>query len=239
MKLKLFIGIVCSLVASIAYAHQAGEFFVRGGVATVAPNESSDGVAIPALGISAIAGTNAEVANNSQLGLTLNYMLSPELGIELLASTPFKHDITANLDGYSAGLKVKAGSTRQLPPTVSLVYYPMGNASGALQPYLGVGINYTIFFKESADPALESLTGTLAGAAGPVPLNLKLDNSVGVAVQAGLDYQVNDRWHVNAAIRWIDISTDATFTSSLGDTIVVKNVDINPLVYQLTLGYKF
>ena len=239
MKGKLFTAILFSLLASQALAHEAGDFFIRAGVATVTPHESSDGIAIPALGISAINGTGAEVGNDTQLGLTLNYMFTPELGIELLASTPFKHDITANLNGYSAGLKVRAGDTQHLPPTLSVVYYPMGNASGALQPYLGIGVNYTIFFKESVDPALEALTGTLAGTSGPVPMDLKLDNSVGVALQAGVDYQLNDRWHVNGAVRWINISTDATFTSSLGDTIVVKNVDINPWVFQVTMGYKF
>jgi outer membrane protein len=239
MKLKPLVTIVCLLFAMEAYAHEAGEFFVRGGLAAVAPHESSDGIAIPALGMTAIAGTNAEVGNDTQLGLTVNYMFSPNIGIELLGSTPFSHDITANLNGYSPGLKVKAGESKQLPPTVSVVYYPMGNASGALQPYVGLGVNYTIFFKKNADPELESLTGTLAGTSGPVPLDLHLDNSVGVALQGGLDYSIDNRWHVNAAVRWINIETDATFTSSLGDTIVVKNVKINPWVFQLTLGYKF
>lgn len=239
MKSRMLVLIVLGLLGVNAYAHEAGEFFMRVGLATVAPHDSSDGIAVPALNITPIAGTAAEVGNDTQFGLTFNYMFSPELGIEVLAATPFKHDITANLNGYSAGLKVKAGDTKQLPPTVSVVYYPMGNASGPFQPYIGAGLNYTLFFSENAAPELESLTGTLAGAAGPVPLDLSLDSSWGLALQAGVDYMVDTKWHVNASVRWIDINTDATFKSSLGDTITVKNVQIDPWVFQLNVGYTF
>ena len=70
-------------------------------------------------------------------------------------------------------------------------------------------------------------------------MKLKLDNSFGAAVQAGVGYQINENWHLNAAIRWIDINTDATFTSALGDTITVDDVEIDPFVYQINVGYTF
>ncbi|MFN3239008.1 MAG: OmpW family outer membrane protein [Pseudomonadales bacterium] len=44
---------------------------------------------------------------------------------------------------------------------------------------------------------------------------------------------------MNAAIRYIDIETDAVFESALGDTITVDNVSIDPMVYQFTFGYSF
>ena len=89
------------------------------------------------------------------------------------------------------------------------------------------------------DSDLEALTGTLEGAPGPVDLDLKLDNSLGFAAQFGFDYFVNGNWYVNAAIRYIDIETDAVFESALGDIITVKDVAIDPFVYQLTFGYSF
>ncbi len=236
---NLVTAVVCAVCSSMSLAYEAGDIFVRAGIATVAPNESSDGIAIPALGVEPIAGTEAELDNNSQLGLTINYMLSSKLGLELLAATPFKHKVTANLDGFSAGLSVPAGETHHLPPTLSVVYYPWGGSNSAFQPYLGAGLNYTIMFDTDVDPALEALTGDLAGAGGPVPLELDADNSFGVAFQLGADLSVNDNWHVNASIRWIDIETDATFTSALGDTITVDNIEIDPLVWQINLGYKF
>jgi outer membrane protein len=237
--LTLAACLVGCLATNTAFAYEARDLFVRVGLANVSPDETSDGIAIPALGITPIAGTGAEVDLNNQLGLTVNYMLSSSFGVELLASTPFTHDVTANLNGYAAGLKVAAGSVKQLPPTLSVVYYPMGNSSSAWQPYAGLGVNYTIFFKEKTNTELEALTGTLAGAAGPVPLDLKVDNSVGLAWQVGLDYKMTDKWSLNGAVRWIDIKTDAVFTSSLGDTIRVNNIDLSPVVYQLSVGYTY
>lgn len=237
--LTIAAAVAAASIATPALAYEAGDIIVRAGLATVAPDEKSDGIAVPALGIAPIDGTEAEVDDNTTLGLTLTYMLGSKLGIELLAATPFKHDISANLDGYSSGLKVDAGETKQLPPTLSAVYYPLGDSGSAFQPYLGVGVNYTIFFEEDVDSDLESLTGTLAGASGPVPLDLELDDSVGVAVQIGADYSINKNWLLNASVRWIDINTDATFKSSLGETIAVDDVEIDPWVYQINIGYKF
>lgn len=237
--LSLAAAVSAAAISGQVSAYEQGDIIFRVGVATVAPDESSDGVAIPALSVPAIAGTEAEVDNDTQLGLTLTYMLSNKLGVELLAATPFSHDITANLDGYASGLKVDAAEIKHLPPTLSAIYYPMAENGSAFQPYVGVGINYTIFFEEDVDASLEALTGTLAGASGPVPMKLKLDDSVGLALQVGADYALNENWHVNASVRWIDIDTDATFTSALGDTITVDNVEIDPWVYQVNIGYKF
>lgn len=239
MRMKVVVCVLALLCTANAVAYEAGDIFVRVGAVGVMPNESSDGIAIPALSIAPIAGTEVEIGNETQLGLTLNYMFSPTLGLDLLAATPFKHSLTANLDGFQAGLSVPAGETHHLPPTLSLVYYPMGNSSSAFQPYIGAGLNYTIMFDTKVSGELEALTGTLAGAAGPVPLELDLDNSVGLGLLVGADFALDDKWHINASVRWIDINTDATFTSALGDTITVGNVEIDPLVWQLNVGYTF
>ena len=243
MKLRYALTLVTLLAALFttngAMAFEAGQFFMRAGLANVAPGSSSDGIAIPALDIAPIPGTEAEADVDTQLGLTFNYMINSRLGIELLAATPFSHDITADLDGFQAGLKVDAGSVKQLPPTLSLNYYPMGGTGQKFQPYVGLGLNYTIFFEEDVDSDLEALTGNLAGAPGPVDLDLELDDSVGLAAQVGFDYFVNDNWYINAAVRYIDIETDATFESALDDTITVDNVAIDPMVYQFTFGYSF
>lgn len=236
MNINLIVLVMACAVSQFALAEQ-GDWVVRTGFATVSPNASSDGIAVPALGIAPIPGTEAEPELDTQLGLTVTYFWRQNLGIELLASTPFAHKITADLDGFSAGLEVDAAEVKQLPPTLSLIYYPFAERGGAFQPYAGIGVNYTLFFSEDVDSDLEALTGTLAGAAGPVDLDLDVDDSIGLAYQLGFDYRINSRWNVNAAIRYINIETDATFKSALGDTITVKNIEVNPIVYQLTFGY--
>ena len=75
------------------------------------------------------------------MGLTATYMFSDKFDVELLAATPFKHQITANGN--------ELGETKQLPPTLSLQYYPMG-AGSAYQPYFGIDLNYTAFFDEKS-----------------------------------------------------------------------------------------
>jgi len=225
-----------ALAAQPAFGYETGDILVRAGAVTVAPDESSDGVAIPALDIGKMPGTRAEVNNDTQLGLTATYMFSSSWGIELLAATPFKHDITANLGG---GTKVKAGDTKHLPPTLSVVWYPLGSGN-MVKPYVGAGLNYTAFFSEGVNSEIEALAGELAGLDGPLPMKLKLDDSWGLAAQVGVDIDLTERWHLNASVRWIDIETKASFRASgVGRVISVSNVEIDPWVYQLNLGYRF
>jgi outer membrane protein len=206
------------LATGEAAAYQAGDFIVRAGVASVQPNEDSgalklDGAALP--------GTGAGVDNNEQLGLTFTYMLTPDWGLGLLAATPFEHDIKAK------GVGVDAGSIKHLPPTLTLQYFPM-DAASRWQPYVGVGVNYTLFFDEQVDGELENLFGSG---------DLDLDNSWGWAGQLGVDYQLNDHWLVGASVWYLDIDTDATFKFAANR--VTADVDIDPWVYMLGVGYKF
>ena len=231
-----------ALVSATAQAWEAGDMFIRGGLATVAPNASSDGVAIPALGVSPLAGTEVDVDNNSQLGLTFTYMYSNSFGIEVLAATPFSHDIEADLSAAGFGV-VPVGETHHLPPTVSAIWYPFGS-SDALKPYLGAGINYTTFFDTDVDPALEAGVPAIALALGTdlgvdsLPLDLDLDDSFGLSFQAGFDWELDSKWHLNASVRWIDIGTEAEITSpGVGTVITVDGVDIDPWVYQVNIGY--
>ena len=59
---------------------------------------------------------------------------------------------------------VNAGSTKHLPPTVSLQYHFRGNER--VKPFIGAGLNYTIFFEEETRGPL---AGT-EGASHPVDL---------------------------------------------------------------------
>ncbi len=205
------------LAASIAQAHQAGDIIVRAGAITVDPREDSGAVEA---GGAALAGTGATLDSDTQLGLNFAYMLTDKLGVELLAATPFSHDVGVT------GVINKLGSIKHLPPTLSLVYYPM-DSGAAFQPYVGAGINYTWFFDEDLGSAAEG-----AGFDG-----FSLENSWGLAAQLGADYMLDDRWMVNAQVRYIDI--DTTGKTSLNGAPVRVDVDVDPWVYMIGLGYKF
>ncbi len=212
-------GLACGAGSALAY--EAGDIILRAGIASVQPDEDSSALKLDG---TALAGTSAGVDNNEQLGLTGTYMLTSNLGVGLLAATPFEHDIKAN--GLAGG--IDAGSTKHLPPTLTLQYFPMDSASD-FQPYVGIGINYTAFFDEKVDSELEGLLGNG---------DLELDDSIGLALEAGFDYAIDEHWVLNAAVWYIDIETDADFKFDSGSR-VKADVDIDPWVYMLGVGYKF
>ena len=209
------LGVLAAAVMASApavQAYEAGDFIGRVGAVTVAPDASSD--PITNLGPDA----RVDVDNNTQLGLTLSYMLTDQLALGVLAATPFSHDIKG--DGDLAGLG-KLAETTQLPPTITLQYFPMPSGS-KLQPYVGAGVNYTVFFDEQT-------AGALAGT------DIKLDDSFGLAAEVGLDYMITENIGVNAAVWWIDIDTEAKI-EAVNQTV---DVEIDPLVYMVGLSYKF
>jgi outer membrane protein len=63
---------------------------------------------------------------------------------------------------------------------------------------------------------------------------LKLSSSVGLAAQVGVDIRVNPQWTVGADIRYADIDTDVKINN-----VNVGNVDVNPTIYSLNVGYRF
>lgn len=208
-----------------AQAHEAGDIIMRMGAASVTPDESSSLISSTATG--PLANTSVGVDDDTQLGLNIVYMLNNNWGLEVLAATPFEHDIDARgLSQY--GFSTTAlGSSKHLPPTVTLDYF-FGSSSAALRPYVGAGLNYTVFFDEE-------LTGFASNEL--AASNLELDDSWGVAWRAGFDYDLGGSWLLNASVWKIDIETDASFNSALGTVNV--NADINPWVYMVSLGYKF
>jgi len=92
---------------------------------------------------------------------------------------------------------------------------------GTVHPYVGLGLNYTIFSSEKTRGALEGAS-------------LKLDDSWGIAGQVGIDIDVAPNWFVNADLRYINIESDAKVNG-----VGIGTVDINPWVVGLTVGTRF
>ncbi|PYF78590.1 outer membrane protein [Marinomonas alcarazii] len=203
MKALLPVALVSAFCSSMALAHSAGDIFVRGGVASVMPNESSDKVT----------GSNElEIDKDTQIGVTLSYMLTDNVGFEVLAATPFTHDVSVNTLG-------KVAEVSHLPPSVMAQYY-FGQANSQVRPYVGAGLNYTLFFDEEGK-------GDLANT------DVNLDNSFGLAAQVGVDVTLSDHWFANASLWYMDINTDVHTTVGTFDT------DIDPLTFMASVGYTF
>lgn len=210
-KEKIMSGLILSGMlgfSSSVFAVSTGDWLVRFGVSTVAPDIKSGD-------LSGSPGGQVDVSDDTQLSVNLTYMLSDNIGLEVLGATPFSHDIEGS--GALAGAG-KVAEVKQLPPTFSLQYH--FSPAATTRPYVGAGINYTIFFDEET-------TGALAGT------SISLDDSVGLAVQAGLDVDISNGWFINADIRYINIETTAT--TALGTV----DVELNPWVYTISAGVKF
>lgn len=223
--------IAAAVMGSATYgasAYESGQFIGRVGIATVSPNEDSDAIIIPT-NPETVLPNGVKVDSDTQLGLAGTYMLADHFGVELLAATPFTHTIKLE------DADVTAGTTKQLPPTVSLQYYPL-DAKSRLQPYVGGGINYTMFFSEDVDDELNDTLASVLGVSS-VDADLKLDDSWGLAIEAGVDYQFNEHFGINAAVWWVDIDTEATV--SVGATDVKFDVEIDPWVYMIGAVYAF
>lgn len=212
-------------ITAPVFALEKGDIVLRLGAASVQPDDSSSLVSTTATG--PLAGTAVQVGDEVQLGVNLLYMMSDNIGLELLAATPFEHDLSISGLGTYGFSTTKLGSTKHLPPTISAVYY-FGPKRAVLRPYLGLGVNYTVFFEESLSQDARSELSARS---------LQLDNSLGLSIYGGFDWELNDHWLINASMRKIDIDTKGSLQSALGKIKV--DVDIDPYVYMLSVGYKF
>lgn len=223
------------MAGGTAAAHEAGTFVVRAGAGHIAPKSGNlDLGSLDVGGGVSLDSASVEVDHGWGLVLSGTYMITDRWAVDLLASTPFKHEIDVKAqitvgDETAAG-RVRLGETYHLPPTLSVQYH--FSPDSTIQPYVGLGVNWTLFFDEGITEAAESL-----GFRG-----LDLDDSIGVAAQFGMDMSLTDRWLLNADVRWINIETDVDAFFDFGDgpqSGPLGTVEIDPWVYQLNIGYRF
>jgi len=204
-----------AVLADSAPGEQKGDWIVRAGFSQVNPKEEN--LQIPAL--SAFAVVDSDVS----FTFDVTYMFHNNFGVELLAAWPFVHGIDAK---FYNGNNARIGDVEHLPPTLSLVWRPMGYEA-ALQPYVGVGVNYTMFSSEDTRGPAASW-------------DLSLDDSIGPAAVIGADWFPGEdkKWFVNANVRWINIESDAEIVVP-GLGTVEDTVEIDPMVYTLNVGRRF
>ena len=199
--LRIALAAVLALAATPALAQSAGSWTVGIGAHNVAPKSDNGTLTATPLG-----NLTMDVGSNVRPTITGEYFLQDNLGIEVLAALPFQHDI--NVAGVG-----KVGSTKHLPPTVSLQYH---FGQGKLKPFVGVGVNYTRFFSTKAE-------GAIAGA------NLDLSDSWGLAAHLGVDFKVGEKGAIRLDYRKVDIDTRVKLN---GANLGTKNtVNIDPSVY--------
>ena len=202
--LKLVVCAAALQVGSFTVkADDKSPWLVRGRLIDVVPSENST-VSI-----------NGEVSSGNSIvpELDISYFWNDHFATELILATS-KHTIGA-IDTDLGDLDI--GHVWALPPTLLAQYH--FNPDGQIRPYIGAGINYTIF--HSAD------AGDLA--------SIDYSNSVGFAFQAGVDIGITDNWAFNLDTKKIYINTDV----SINDGAVTADVDLNPWVFGAGFAYRF
>lgn len=239
----LALATLLSTTALPAVAQEAGDWLFRIGGGYIATDTDSDDLNFEGTSLDNFKG---DVDDSIGLVFNLTYFLSPNWGVELLAAAPYKHDVDG--DGALSGLG-KLGRTYHLPPTLSLQYHFRPNQ--LLRPYVGVGVNYTLFFDDKVNQGThDGIVGTANAALGTNfsggRSSLDIDDSIGAAFQIGMDMDITDRWFTNLDVRYIFIDADAdirtrTFDPAGNETIFNSSLDmdIDPVVVSWTVGFRF
>jgi outer membrane protein len=178
----------------------AGDVLVRLRAISIMPSVSTT---------QSLTALNVDVNNATVPELDLTYMIRDNLGVELILGTS-RHQLTSSLGGL--------GGVNVLPPTLLLQYH--FNHAGRIRPYVGAGLNYTLFYNNGLN-------------AGGQPISIT-NHSWGPALQAGVDVQVTKTLFVNADIKKIWMHTDA----SLGGQALGR-LSIDPVVVGLGVGMRF
>ncbi|SDH49762.1 MULTISPECIES: OmpW family protein [unclassified Duganella] len=138
----------------------------------------------------------------------ITYFFTKNIATELILTYPQKHDVT--LDG------AKIGSLKHLPPTLTLQYHFLPDAT--VRPYVGAGVNWTTFSKVKL----------LDGAA-----SLEHD-SIGLALQAGVDFAIDKNWSINLDVKKVQIRSDVLIGGAKA-----SKVKVDPVLLGIGVGYRF
>ena len=183
----------------------------------VGPTGESDGI-LPTL-----PGDRLNVTSSFAPEVDVTWMATDNIGFELIAATT-RHSARGKA-GVTAGVG-NVVNTWVLPPTLTAQYH--FNSKGKVRPYVGAGINYTVFWNEAPTPGLTAAVG---------PTRVHINDSVGYALQGGIDIDINKRFFLNIDAKYIDMNPRATlYTTALGTQTVKTR--ISPVVIGVGFGMR-
>lgn len=194
-----------------AAGNYQGDFLVRLQGTVVAPDASAT---VFAPGGALAAGADADISTEVIPTLTLTYFLNKNIAAELFCCFA-KFDVEGK--GTLNGLDL--GDTWVFPPIVTLQYH--FDAMNGFKPYVGAGVQYIAFFNEGRSSSLGGAT-------------TNIDNAFGFALQAGFDMEVGQGWYLNADVKKVWLDTEAKWSTGHR-----ADVDIDPWIFSVGLGYRF
>ena len=234
-KTLLALAVAAALVPSLAMA-EAGDIVVRLRATHIAPDESSKlGAQTDATygartaGTLYGSGTALQVDSNTIPEIDFSYYITKNIAAELILAFGTEHDVKVNGTGGVIGSH-NLGSVNLLPPTLTAQWH--FNPDQTFDPYVGAGVSY-----------VRAMDRTLTAGDTGLPIHIER-NSFGPAIQAGFDYNLENRWLLNFDVKRIWFGTDVTLDTkgALGTAAGFKKIDsldVDPWVVSVGFGRKF
>ncbi len=218
------------LAVSAAAPALAQQNTLKLGFANVQPHSSTSNFSGPFTP----PGISLQVQDKNTPFFSYTRELNDQWDVELALGLPPTHDITLtvnnpNLPASAQAINGQTGArVRQVAPTLFFNYKFLEKTS-AFRPFVGVGINYTRFDNTSSNAVGNALNGG--------PTSISLEDSVGLALQGGVSYRINNQWSVSAALATAQVKSKIT-TNTLG---IERTADITfkPRVFTIAVGYSF
>lgn len=185
----------------------------------------SGGSSVNVTGVPGLSSPQSGLGINNQAipELDITYFFTPNIAAELILGVT-RHNITGT--GTLGGLDI--GKAWLLPPTLTLQYHFTN--FGAFQPYVGVGVNYTVFFSQSA--------ANVVSPAGLATTSLSVKNAPGLALQAGFDYMIDRHWGINFDVKKLFLRAD--YNAVVNNAITVSGrATIDPWLIGGGVTYRF
>ncbi|WP_295854508.1 OmpW family outer membrane protein [uncultured Xylophilus sp.] len=221
-----------SFLASLSSPTPSTPWTVRGGVSHIVPHSRATDATGPLLPPNP-SGVSLRVEDKTTAFFSIARAITPNTEVELALGYPPTHDVTARIASYlPANVQGYNGQTiakvRQMAPTL-FVNYAFGEPTSRLRPFVGLGVNYTKFDKRTSTAAGNGLNGG--------PTRIELEDSWGLAAQAGLDYKINERWSIHGSLATARVKTHLVATTA-GQA---RELDIKfrPVVFTLAAAYRF
>lgn len=177
-----------------------------------------------------VIGGDAAISTAVTPELDFTYFFTKNFAAELILGTS-KHDVNTTGSDISAvggptSTNVDLGSVRLLPPTLTFQYHFYPLADKNFKPYVGAGINYTIFYDVKGGNTVK---------------DVKYDNAVGFACQLGIDYMITEKFFINIDAKKIFLNTDVTVDASnlAAGLSIPAEVDIDPWLFGVGVGMRF
>ena len=216
-------------VTAPAFAVEQGDILMRARIINIAPDVGTNQVLAGGAPLAAPAGIDVDSATTLDIDFT--YMVSNNFGVELLLDITSTHDI--NGTGNLAGVNI--GEVTVLPPALIAQWHFTPGSN--IRPYVGAGINYTMFFSESTSSQFTTTMDAVLGG-GVTSTGVSVDDAFGLVAQAGIDIDINSDWYVNIDAKYISLDTTATVQVNGADAATV-DFDLNPLVIGVGVGTRF